>query len=611
VYILLPVVVFTVRAAIGLDVDATEASRGLIRVSETIAVSQRHIKLFYPKFIPGEHGPTGPINSVISFRILSGGTTLAWRRDPVDMHEIDVDVPPTASSILLDFVVTTATSLGDLNSANLCRIKWNRLLWYPGPLPSDDVIITPSLTTPEGWSVASALDIAKSSGRTTSFKPVSLTRLVDSPVEIGRYFRSYDVTGNSPVRHNLDVMADSPESIKPSPEFLAGVSHIHEEMEALTGSRHYNHYDWLLSLSDGNAIEGLEHHESSEDGLYEQSLIDPNFTITVGELFCHEYFHSYNGKFRRPSGLATPDFQKPMLGELLWVYEGLTQYYGFLLAVRSGLMTQEHWREYVACVFEFDRSHVGRQWRSLSDTTTSAQIMYGSDTKWRSSRRADDFYDEMILVWLEANSMIDNATHGQKGLDDFVKEFYGGESNGPEMRPYTLSDVTSALHKVAPLNWDAFFRERVYSIQPNPTTKGLEASGWGLVYNSTPNTTLEHRGYPFGGPENAWTYLTASIGLYVQGDKIIDVVPGSPADKAFLMPDGKILAVNGRAYSVDLLVQAIAKTQTTPLTMSINYKGAIENVTLEYKGGARYPHLERIAGVPNHLDLLMKPRRKL
>jgi predicted metalloprotease with PDZ domain len=601
-----------IAAPIMLHVDAREAARTVFHVSERIPCAPGTLKLFYPKFIPGEHGPTGPINSVISFRITANGKPLAWRRDPVNMFEIDTVVPADAHDVQVDFddSFSMSTMFGEIGSANLCRIKWNRLVWYPGPDPSDTTLVAPSLTVPSGWKLATGLETQNVSGDEYTFKTVSLTRLVDSPAEMGRNFKSFDVTGTSPVRHTLDIAAEGAAAIQSSPAFLKGVAHIHEEMEAISGTRHYNHYDWLLTLSDVGASDGLEHHESSEDGVFERSLVEPDYNFDLADLLCHEYFHSYNGKFRRPAGLATPNFDEPMKGELLWVYEGLTQFYGHLLACRAGLWTEEEYRDAMAWNYESMRQ-MGRNWRPLVDTADAAQVLYGSPDSWSRARRNTDFYIEMTLVWLEAHAMLLEATHGQKGIDDFIRTFHGGSANGPELKSYTYEDVVAAWRSLAPLDWDAFLKTRVYSIQPEPTSAGFERLGWKVVYNAKPNIACERSGLAFSGRDANPLNLTSSIGLAIKSGAISDVVPGSAADRAGLMPEAKLVSVNGRAYSNDLLKDAVAESaQGQPVEITINNRGVMQTVKLDYHGGLRYPHLERIPNVPDGLTALCKPRRK-
>jgi predicted metalloprotease with PDZ domain len=598
---------------ITVHVDAREAARSLFHVTEHIPHAPGPVKLFYPKFIPGEHTPSGPMNSVIRMRISSGGKALPWKRDLVNMFEVDTTVPPGSNEVTIDFDQTFAigTLFGESGSATLSRIKWNRLVWYPGPLPSDSIAVSASITLPSGWTMATALDVDKREGDTLTFKTVNLTRLVDSPGQIGRYFKSYDVTGTSPVKHTLDVLAESPSSIEPPKEMIQKIARIHEEAEAMIGARHYSHYNWLLTLSDVGGSDGLEHHESSENGVFEKSLVDPDLEFDLVDLLSHEYFHSFNGKFRRPVGLATPNFDVPMTGDLLWVYEGLTQFFGHVLPRRAGFWSDEKWREILAVDYHMMNYSKGREWRPLSDTADAVQLTYGSPKAWIHTRRGDDYYTEMVSVWLEVHSILSNLTKGQKGIDDFAREFLGGPPNGPELKTYTYNDVTAALGKIASYDWDGFFKKRVYSVQPDLTTAGFEGLGWKVVYNSTPNEIMDQAGLGFTDRDEQPLDLAGSIGLFIKKDTIDDVVPGSPSDKAGLMPEAKILAVNGRAFTLDAVRDAVAATaKGTPMEITLNNRGIVQRFTLDYKGGARYPHLERIEGRPDLLTDFGKPRRR-
>jgi predicted metalloprotease with PDZ domain len=600
-------------AAMTVHVDARDITRSLFHVTERIAHGPGPLRLFYPKFIPGEHTPTGPINSVISMKISSGGKVLPWKRDLVDMFEVDTVVPQGAAEVTIEFDDTfvLGPAYAELGSASLSRVKWNRLLWYPGPLPSDSVQVTASITLPAGWQMATALDIDRKDGDTLIFKPVSLTRFVDSPGQIGRYAKSFDITGNSPVKHTLEVVADSAPALEASPELLQHITAIHEEVEAMTGTRHYDHYQYLLTLSDIGGSEGLEHHESSEDGVYEKSLVDSDLEFDLADLLSHEYFHSFNGKFRRPAGLATADFDAPMTGDLLWVYEGLTEFYGHVLPRRAGFWTDEKWREALAVDYHWMQYSKGRDWRPLSDTADAVQLTYAAPKTWSHARRGDDYYFEMVSVWLEVHSILKNLTHGQKGIDDFARDFLGGPARGPELKTYRYEDVTSTLNRIAAYDWDGFFKQRVYSVQPNLTTAGFENLGWRVVYNSTPNEILDQEGLGFTDRDAMPLDFAASIGLIVKKDEIEDVVPGSAADKAGLMPEAKIVAVNDRAFSAEVLKSAIADSaKGVRLALTINNRGIIQTFSLDYKGGARYPHLERIDGKPDLLTEFGKPLRR-
>ena len=581
---------------LALSVDARDAERGVFHVVERVPVSGATLSLYYPKWIPGEHQPSGPLNSVVRFVPKAGGKTLPWRRDSIDPFRIDVTVPEGTKEATLQF-----DELSD-GGAHLARVKWNRLVWYPRIGGSDEVTVRAELTVPARWSVQSALELDRREGDRFAYKPVSLTRLIDSPAQIGRYAAAYDVTGRSTARHTLDVMAESEEGTKADPELLASVTHLHEEVEAATGSRHYGHYDWLLTLSDQGGNEGLEHHESSEDGNSGKPLSDAGQRLDLGDLLSHEYFHSFNGKFRRPAGLATPEFETPMRDDLLWVYEGLTQYYGYLLAARAGFWTPEQYRERLAADYDDMQGQVGREWRPVGDTATAASVLRNPGASGARARRGQDYYVEMVFVWLEAEGILRSATGGAKGLDDFLKAFYGGPANGPELRTYERADVVAALNAVAPYDWEGFFATRVDGVQPKLTAAGLEVAGWRMVYTETPNAYSTALGA-------LWSYtpLPASVGLALNGATISDVTPGSAADRAGLAAGATILTVGDRPFSTDALVTALGKVGSIP--MVVQRKGVARTVTYESAAPLRYPHLEQIPGKPDRLADLIRPRR--
>ncbi len=598
------------------DVDAREAGRSLFHVSETLRVKPGPLELAYPRFIPGEHGPTGPLNSIYNFYVLADGKPLDWNRDQVDMFTVHVTVPDGVQSIVVKFDQNNAAGgfFGNSSSALVSRLKWNRLVWYPFAA-TDGLKFQASVTLPKDWGIATALTEKLRDGDTVRFEAESLTTLVDSPLQIGRYHAEYDVTGKSPVKHSIAVMADSQAAVDSAKadiskdgraSFLDSVRRLHEEAEAMTGAQHYRSYRWLLSLSDEGASDGLEHHECSEDGVDENSIVNPSYYFDLGDLLCHEYFHSFNGKFRRPGGLCTPEFRTPMRDELLWVYEGMTQFYGEVLEERAGFSTPEQFREMMAFNYDHMNSHKGRNWRPLADTAVAAQLLYGSGNSFVAARRLTDYYTEMTLVWLEVDQKIRDLTKNSKSLDDFSRLFHGGASNGIEVKPYTFEEVVATLNQVAPYDWASLLRERVYTVQPTPTTEGLTAAGWRISYNETPNVAIA---FAEGRKEPLW--FADSTGLFVKDGVISDVVPGSPADKAGLAPSMKITAVNARRYDPDLLKAATGQTaHGTPLELTVESQGFTRTVKLDYAGGLRYPHLVRIEDKPDRLADLLKPLSK-
>ncbi|MHB8636143.1 MAG: M61 family metallopeptidase [Fimbriimonadaceae bacterium] len=582
---------------IDLSVDARQAGRGLYFVTEKFAAQPGTLTLQYPNWMPGAHSPAGSQAGILKFVILADGKPLSWARDLVDMSTVRADVPSNAHDIRVRYTVA-----GRGGSANISRVSWFQLVWYP-PVPSNDVEYRASVELPEGWKLASALPVASTNGRRVTFKPASLTRLVDSPCEIGRYFNEFDVTGNSSVPHYLDVMADSPAGLHPSPDVLDHVRRIHEEAEAITGSHHYRDYHWLLTISDYAPRMGLEHHESSEDGAGMSAFTAG--TLDLGDLLSHEYFHSFNGKFRRPIGLCTPDYQKPMKDDLLWVYEGLTQFMGQLLACRAGWWTPEQWREQIALNYDEMNSNRGREWRTLEDTAGGLVSSGGrGGTTWGSARRGEDYYVEATILWLNVDMRIRTLTDGKKSLMDFLHLFHGGPATGPELKPYGFDDIVAALNQVAPYDWAGMLRNRVYQLQPQLSQEAFSLAGWKLVYNSTPNSM---DGKVESGPGRA--RLSSSVGLVVSGVGVIgDVIPDSPADKALLCPGMTILAVNGAKFSLPALIRAVRESPTTKaITLTVNYKESVRAVTVAYAGGLRYPHIVRDESQPDRLSDLLTP----
>ncbi|HEY6387478.1 MAG TPA: PDZ domain-containing protein, partial [Candidatus Acidoferrum sp.] len=361
--------------------------------------------------------------------------------------------------------------------------------------------------------------------------------------------------------------------------------------------------------SDNVETDGVEHHESSDNRVPSRTFQDPNISDAMTDLLPHEFTHSWNGKYRRPAGLATPNYQEPMKGGLLWVYEGMTQYYGTVLSARIGSWTPERLHENLAWVAAYLDQRKGRSWRDLEDTAITAQLLYGSPEEYRTWRRDTDYYDEGTLIWLEADTIIRQETKGKKSLDDFCRKFEGGENTGPKIVPYTLDDVVAALQETAPYDWRSFFTRLVNSYGPGAPLGGLENSGWKLVYSETPNESREA-----GEAAMHLTDVQFSLGFVVRdtggenGDEVIDVIPGSAAAQAGIAPGMKLVAVNGRRWSPDDLHAAIrqAKSGSAPIELLIENEDFFQTYAVNYHGGERYPHLERISGKPDLLGEIAK-----
>jgi predicted metalloprotease with PDZ domain len=593
---------------IKLAVDATEAPRRSFHAQLDIPSSPGPLTLYYPEWIPGEHEATGPIGDLIDLKFTAEGKSLAWRRDLVEMCSFHMTVPPGAASVhvQLDFVSAAPRegySSGASASAYLTVLNWNQVLLYPKGWNIRELTYLPSLRLPDGWKFGTALPVEKASGDAIAFKPVALNTLVDSPVLAGRYFRVVKLTPGQTPSHEIDMAGDSPEDLKMSPAAVRDYKQLVAETGALFGSRHYRDYHFLLSLSDYMAHFGLEHHESSDDRVAARTLIDPELFRAEDGLLPHEFTHSWNGKYRRPYDLTTPDYQTPMKDDLLWVYEGLTEYLGMVLTGRSGLCQPEDCRDAWALIAATMDNRPGRTWRPLQDTADSAPFLYAAHRQWESWRRGVDFYSESALIWLEADTIIRRLTRGQRSMDDFCHLFHGGPGGEPALKTYTFDDIVATLNEVAPYDWRGFLHERLTSLSPHAPLGGIENGGWRLVYNDQPNLDeiAEEKARNL-------VELTFSIGMVVKGDGTVqDVIRGMIADKAGIAPGMRVNSVNGHPWSPEAMRAAVrdGKTSAQPITLVVANDNAVATYKLDYHDGLRYPHLERNANVPDVLSEIL------
>jgi predicted metalloprotease with PDZ domain len=597
-------------APITLKVDATSVASNVYHAHLNIPATPGPMTLFYPKWIPGEHGPTGPINGLAGLRITANGQPVIWLRDPVEMFAFNVDVPAGATSldVDLDFLAPAPGAnftAGASTTPRLAVLSWNTMMLYPRGVASDAIQVVAALRIPAGWLYATALETLGRNGDEVHFEPVTLTTLVDSPVQLGQTLRKIDLVSHSPLRHTLNLLSESTEATQTPDDFATQYGRLVDETTAVFGANHYRHYDWLLTLSDAVAHFGLEHHESSDDRTDESTLREDTSRKWVSGLMAHEFVHSWNGKYRRPAGLATNNYDKPMTGELLWVYEGLTEYLGDLLPARAGILTAEDYRDNLALTAAQMTQHVGRTWRPLLDTAVAAQLLYEAPRESTNWRRSVDYYPEGELLWLDADMKIRSLTNGKKSLDDFTRAFYGGASGHAELKPYTFDDLVTALNTVAPHDWRAFLNQRLTSMSATPPMGGVEQSGWHLIYNDKPNVALQFQEARSKGAD-----FNASLGFNVrENGSVGDVVPESIAARAGLAPGSRIVAVNGRAYSTPRLRDAVKASSkaTTPMTLIVQNGEFFTTASIDYHGGERYPHLERTTGKPDWMETLIKP----
>jgi len=597
---------------ITLSVDATDAPRKIFHVRLIIPAKPGSLTLYYPKWIPGEHGPTGPIQDVAGLKFTAGGKTLTWRRDLLDGWTFHVEVPAGASSIeaSLDFISPAGSegiyTGGATATDKMAVINWNDVLLYPEGWPSDDLTYTASLRLPADWKFGTSLAVTSQSGGEIKFAPVSLTMLIDGPVITGEYLKVVPLNAGQKPPVEMDIPADSAAALDAPAEVWEHYKNLVKQTDALFGAQHYRDYHFLYSLSDHVAHFGLEHHESNDSRLGERALVDPTKRLLGAGLLSHEFVHSWNGKYRRPADLATPDYEKPMQTDLLWVYEGLTEYLGEILTGRMGEPTPEEFRDALAnTAAELDHTP-GRAWRNLQDTADGVPAMQGAPRQWESWRRALDYYDEDELNWLWADTIIRQQTHGRKSLDDFCRIFHGPPSGPPQVKTYTFDDIVNTLNQVAPYDWRGFWTERLTNHGPGAPLGGIEGSGWKLVYDDTRSPLVQAEEGDRGAVNAAY-----SIGLWLKSDGMVtDTVEGMPAAQAGIGPGMKVVAVNGRKFSKDVLGDAlqVGKNSNTAIELLVENTEYYKTYKLDYHGGEKFPHLVRDEGKPDVLSEIIKPR---
>jgi predicted metalloprotease with PDZ domain len=595
---------------ITVTVDATDAPRKMLHAELVIPVQPGDLSLVYAKWIPGEHEASGPIDNLAGIVIKANGQTLPWVRDSVNMFEFHVHVPQGVTELHVhdEFLATAAPvgfSSGASTSQNLAMISWNEVMLWPKVPSAKDVQVTPSVILPTGWKFGTALTTTSTEGTTTHFATVPLNELVDSPVLSGRYFREIPLAPEISPKHYLDLAADGPEDLEVPAQMLSGFNDLVRQASALYQSHHYNSYHFLMTLSDQVAHFGLEHHQSNDDRVPEKTFLDPNLDVLEAGLLPHEFTHSWNGKYRRPEGLLSPDFQTPMKGNLLWVYEGLTEYLGDVLTARSGLWTEDQYREALADSAADLDNRPGRTWRDLQDTATAAQTLYEANGQWGNWRRGVDYYPEGELLWLQVDTIIRQQSHGKKSLNNFCVRFLGLNGNtGPITVPYTFEDLVSNLNAVQRYDWAGFLAEKLTTKVNHAPLGGIENGGYRLTYSDTPNA-MEQSEEALRGVD-AWY----SLGVHISHQGVLhDVLFYSPAYKAGLGPGMKIVAVNGRAYTDALMHDAIrnSKTTQTPVELIVENTGYFREVKIDYDGGERYPHLERVDSKPDLLNQILQP----
>lgn len=603
-------------ATLKLRVDARDVVRKRVHTEETLPVKAGPLALVFPKWIPGEHAPSGPIDSMFGLAIRANGTLLPWTRDARDMFVLHLTVPRGATQLDISLESGLATegsgfSGAPTSSAQLAILAWNEFLLIPQGQEADTLAVSASLVAPPDWQMVCALAAQRASDGAWAFEDSTVMHLIDSPVQLGLHARLLALKGSEPraeLPHQLSIMADNETALAGAEELNAGYSRLVAEAGALFGVRPYRHYTWLLSLSDHVAHFGLEHHESSDDRMYLDTLEDAGKRMDLGWLLGHEYVHTWNGKFRRPAGLLSPDYDAPMDTTLLWSYEGLTEFWGVMLPTRAGLMTPEYCREFMA---EYAGNFVvnpGTRWRPMLDTAVDAQQLYYAPSAWHSSRRDTDFYDASVFLWLDVDAELRARSQGKSGIDDYMRRFYSGASGAPQLKPYVEQEIYDTLAALAPGDWRALVHRHLDETGTAALTHALERHGWKLEFTPQANISVET-----GQKYEKTTRRRWSIGLDLDKDgKILDAIEDRAAARAGAGPGMTLLAVNGQKYSTEVLDAAIsaAASSRQPIALLVEHDDYYRTLNVEYYDGPRFPHLARIEGRPDTLSALIQPRVK-
>jgi predicted metalloprotease with PDZ domain len=584
-------------------------------VHETIPIKGRDITLLYPEWLPGTHSPSNPARELAGLIVTANGKRIPWVRDRVDMYAFHVEAPKDATMLDINFqyLAPQDPKRGRI-SAKFADVTWNSVLLYPAGYFSRDIKFETAIRLPEAWQFACSLDVKSQNGNLVQFKETTLNTLVDSPLYAGVNFKRLDLSTGPDNPVYLDVFADKPADLEITPEELQYHKNLVIEAQKLFNSHHYDRYDFLFSVSDIVSGKGLEHHQSSEDGSRANYFTDWGAGVAGRALLPHEYTHSWNGKFRRPADLWTPNFNVPMRNDLLWVYEGLTDYYGNVLTARSGMRAPEQARDVFAQIAAGFEISPGRTWRSLQDTTNepiiSSRFVPGT---WQSWQRSYDYYPESDLIWLDADTKIRELSGGKKSLDDFAKLFFGIDNGSYITVTYTFDDIVKALNTVQPYDWAGLLRTRVYEVNPNVPENGFTQGGYRLVYNDNEPEWLKKaesvRGVSFA------TSLGFSVKSDISGPDshggIDQVWWDSLAFKAGITPDMQLQAVNDQKYTPAVLRETIlaAEKSQEPIKLLLKRGDEFVTISLDYHGGMRYPHLERVETTPDRLDAILAPAK--
>jgi len=588
---------------INLSVDASDVTRGIFNVSETIPIAAPGpITLLYPKWLPGHHSPIGEIANLAGISFKAGVASLPWRRDSIDVFAFHIDVPAGTSNLEARFQYLAPTDVSQgrvVTTPEMLNLQWSAVALYPAGYYVRRITVEPSVKFPAGWKAATALEVAAQEGSNVHYKPASFEALVDSPIFAGANVRVETLAPGM----RLNIVADQPDHLSATEEQIQFHRNLVTQALKLFGAQHYDHYDFLLGLSARLGRIGLEHHRSSENGTPEGYFTEWKDTVTWRALLPHEYTHSWNGKYRRPADLWTPDYRTPMQDDLLWVYEGQTEYWGYVLAARSGLISKENTLGAIASIAARLDSEAGRKLRPLADTTEDPILAQRRPKGWTSWQRSEDYYFEGLLLWLDVDSLIRELSGGSRSLDDFARSFFGVHDGDWGDLTYNFEDVVRTLNQVEPHDWAALMRDRIDRTSEHAPLDGVTRGGYRLTYTNTPTDWFKAN-----EKSRKITDLRYSGGFVLGKEgEVTEVAWDSPAFNAGLTVGTKLIAVNGRALDTDRLKDAI-KSKKSPLSLLVKTGEVYRTVELNYSDGLRYPTLEKTGTGQGSLDALLAPK---
>lgn len=590
-----------------LKVDATNLSQQIFRMRMTVPVKPGPMTFLYPQWLPANHGPSGPLTQLAGLKFSANGKPVEWTRDPVEVFAFHVTVPEGAATLDVEYQFLSPLDPGQgriVMTDDIIGLQWPSVTLYPAGYVARRITVQPSLTLPAGWQYGTALETATRQGDEIQFQPHDLETLIDSPLFAGRHFKQFDLDPGAKVRVSLNVVADNAESLEAKPEQIAAHRAMVQQALKLFGSHHYQHYDFLLALSDEFGGVGREHHQSSENGVKPGYFTEWARSEAGRDLLPHEYTHSWNGKFRRPAGQDVPNFNTPLQNSLLWVYEGQTQYWGGILAARSGLVSKGSARDALAATAARYDNTQGRAWRAMQDTVNDPIIAGRRALAWSNWQRSEDYYSEGALIWLDVDTKIRELSGDKRSLDNFARAFYGIDNGSMLPAFYTFEDVVAALDKVQKFDWAPFLRSRVEGHGPGAPLDGLKRAGWKLVYTDTPTDTIKA-----AEERSKSADFSYSLGFSVRADGgVSNMVWDGVGFRAGLAGNTTIVAVNNRAYKAEVLKAAVkaAKGGKAPIELLVRKGNNLRTISLDYHDGLRYPRLERIPGTPDRLDAIYK-----